>query len=59
MQSACQEEDWDGWLCKAHFKAVTGIGDMIQGNRVMWLCRAYLRDRVDVGGCARHVLTLE
>ena len=27
------------WLCKAWFEAKTGIRDMIQGNRVLWLCR--------------------
>ena len=35
-----------------------GVGDVIQDNRVMWLCRIYLKAGVAMGGCVGYVSRL-
>ena len=31
------------------------VKDMIRDNRVMWLCKVYVKGRIGMGGCAKHV----
>ena len=40
------------------FKTRVGTGDVIQGNRIMWLCRACFKARIQVDGYAGYVLRL-
>ena len=35
-----------------------GRRNVIQDNRLMWLCRTYLKARKGIGGCAGHVSRL-